>query len=40
MMLISPCAKLFKTHGKMDSDAADDYVAQMQQSRRYLKDVY
>ena len=32
--------EIIKTHGKMDSDAADDYVTQMQQSRRYLKDVY
>ncbi|MET0362461.1 MAG: flavodoxin domain-containing protein, partial [Sphingobium sp.] len=28
------------THGGMDADGAADYVAQMQQDRRYVRDVY
>ena len=32
--------EIIKTHGKMSDELADEFINQMQQSRRYLKDVY
>ena len=32
--------EIIKAYGEMDSEAADEFIKQMQQSRRYLKDVY
>ncbi|HEX7854375.1 MAG TPA: bifunctional nitrate reductase/sulfite reductase flavoprotein subunit alpha [Sphingobium sp.] len=32
--------QIVATHGGMNIDRADDYVAQMQQDRRYVRDVY
>ena len=32
--------EIIKTHGKISDELADEFINQMQQSRRYLKDVY